>query len=69
MKNSGASQEQDDDRIGDRDEIDPYDEVIFGRRRPDSVAIEWFWSLNALRIKDIITVSKESVGRGLSMMS
>ena len=22
-------------------ETDPYDEVIFGRRRPDSVAIEW----------------------------
>ena len=40
-ENSGASQEPDDDRIGDRDEADPYDEVIFGRRRPDSVAIEW----------------------------
>ena len=40
-ENSGASQEQDDDRIGDRDETDPYNEVIFGRRRPDSVAIEW----------------------------
>ena len=38
---SGASQEKDDDRIGDWDEADPYDEVIFGRRRPDSVAIEW----------------------------
>ena len=25
----------------DRDETDPYNEVIFGRRRPDSVAIEW----------------------------
>jgi hypothetical protein len=40
-ENSGVSQEQDDDRIGDRDEADPYNEVIFGRRRPDSVAIEW----------------------------
>ena len=38
---SGASQEKDDERIGDWDEADPYDEVIFGRRRPDSVAIEW----------------------------
>ena len=38
---SGASQEEDDDRIGDWDEADPYDEVIFGRRRPESVAIEW----------------------------
>ena len=39
--NSRASQEQDDDRTVDRDETDPYNEVIFGRRRPDSVAIEW----------------------------
>jgi hypothetical protein len=27
---SGDNQEQDDDRIGDWDEVDPYDEVIFG---------------------------------------
>jgi len=40
-ENSVASQEQDDDRIVDRDETDPYNEVIFGRRRPDSVAIQW----------------------------
>ena len=40
-ENSRVSQEQDDDRTVDRDEIDPYIEVIFGRRRPDSVAIEW----------------------------
>ncbi len=39
-ENSVASQEQDDDRIVDRDETDPYNEVIFGRRRPDSVAIK-----------------------------
>jgi hypothetical protein len=25
----------------DQDETDPYNEVIFGRRRPDSVAIDW----------------------------
>ena len=40
-ENSRVSQEQDDDRKVDRDETDPYNEVIFGRRRPDSVAIEW----------------------------
>ena len=40
-ENSRVSKEQDDDRIVDRDETDPYNEVIFGRRRPDSVAIEW----------------------------
>ena len=40
-ENSRVSKEQDDDRIVDRDETDPYNEVIFGRRRPDSVAMEW----------------------------
>ncbi len=35
-ENSHVSQEQDDDLTVDRDEIDPYNEVIFGRRRPDS---------------------------------
>ena len=40
-EDSHVSQEQDDDRTADRDEIDPYNEVICGRRRPDSVAIEW----------------------------
>jgi len=40
-ENSHVTQEQDDDRIVDRGETDPYNEVIFGRRRPDSVAIEW----------------------------
>jgi len=40
-ENSDASQGQDDDRTVDQDETDPYNEVIFGRRRPDSVAIEW----------------------------
>ena len=40
-ENSHVSQEQDDDRTVDRDETDPYNRVIFGRRRPDSVAMEW----------------------------
>ena len=34
-ENSGASKEQDDDRTVDRDETDPYNEVIFGRRLPN----------------------------------
>ena len=25
----------------DRDETEPYNETIFGRRRPDSIAVEW----------------------------
>ena len=40
-EDSHVSKEREDDRTVDRDEIDPYNEVIFGRRRPDSVAIEW----------------------------
>jgi hypothetical protein len=34
-ENSHVSQEQDDDQTVNRDETDPYNEVIFGRRRPD----------------------------------
>ena len=40
-ENRRASKEQDDDQTVDLEETDPYNEVIFGRRRPDSVAIEW----------------------------
>ena len=29
------------DQGADRDENDPYNEVIFGRRRPDSIAVDW----------------------------
>jgi hypothetical protein len=38
---SHVSKEQEDDPVVDRDETDPYNVVIFGRRRPDSVAIDW----------------------------
>ena len=38
---NNASKEQEDDPTVDRDETDPYNEVIFGRRRPDSVAVDW----------------------------
>jgi hypothetical protein len=41
LRTANVSKEQEDDRAADRDEIDPYNEVISGRRRPDSVAIEW----------------------------
>ena len=33
--------EQENDQETDRDETDPYNEVIFGRRRPDSVVVDW----------------------------
>jgi hypothetical protein len=32
--------EQENDQEVDRDEIDPYNEVTFGRRRPDSVVVD-----------------------------
>ena len=32
---------QDYDREVEREGTDPYDEVIFGRRRPDSVVVAW----------------------------
>ena len=34
-------EEQKDDQEVEQDETDPYNEVIFGRRRPDSVAADW----------------------------
>jgi hypothetical protein len=33
--------EQENDQEVDRDETDPYKEVAFGRRRPDSVVVDW----------------------------
>jgi hypothetical protein len=33
--------EQDDDQEAERDGTDPYDEVIFGRRRRDSFVVDW----------------------------
>ena len=33
--------EQDNDQAVERNETDPYNEVIFGRRRPDSVVADW----------------------------
>jgi alpha-beta hydrolase superfamily lysophospholipase len=41
LPRTAVGKEQEDDQAVDRDETDPYNEVIFGRRRPDSVAIEW----------------------------
>jgi hypothetical protein len=36
-----ADKEQEDDQEVDRDETDTHMETIFGRRRPDSIAVEW----------------------------
>jgi len=32
---------QENDQEVDRDETDPYNEVIFGRRRPVSLVVDW----------------------------
>ena len=32
--------EQENDKEVDRDETDPYNEVTFGRRRPDSIVVD-----------------------------
>jgi hypothetical protein len=48
--------EQEDDQVVDRDETDPYHEVIFERRRPDSIAVDWtrkvFYVLEFKRTSD-----------------
>jgi hypothetical protein len=36
-----ADKEQEGDQEVDRDETDTHNETIFGRRRPDSIAVEW----------------------------
>jgi hypothetical protein len=36
-----VDKEQEDDQGVDREETDPYNETIFGQRRPDSIAVEW----------------------------
>jgi hypothetical protein len=39
--NDQADKEQEGDQEVDRDETDTHMETIFGRRRPDSIAVEW----------------------------
>jgi hypothetical protein len=36
-----TAREKEDNQEVDRDETEPYNETIFGRRRPDSIAVEW----------------------------
>ena len=37
-----VDKEQEDDQVVDRDETDPYDKIICGQRRPDSIALAKF---------------------------
>jgi hypothetical protein len=40
-KEGHDDEELENDQEVERDETDPYSEVIFGRRRPDSVVVDW----------------------------
>jgi len=41
LEDDRAAKKQEDDQEEDRDDTDTYMETIFGRRRPDSIAVEW----------------------------
>ena len=36
-----VNQDLENDQKVERDEKDPYNEVVFGKRRPDSIAVDW----------------------------
>ena len=40
-KDTHADQDLGDGQVVELDETDPSNEVIFGRRRPDSIAVDW----------------------------
>jgi hypothetical protein len=41
LEDDRAAKKQEDDQEKERDDTDTYMETIFGRRRPDSIAVEW----------------------------
>jgi hypothetical protein len=41
LEDDRAAKKQEDDQEEERDDTDTYMETIFGRRRPDSIAVEW----------------------------
>ena len=58
--------EQENDQV-DRDETDPYNEVIFGRRRPDSVVVDWTNTiLLVLELKRTLDQTRDYRERGES---
>jgi len=68
--------EQENDQEVERDKTDPFNEVIFGRRRPDSVVVVGleptrsflFWNSSVHRIKDKITENGENLEQSLNMI-
>ena len=69
MSSDKTSQQRDDDLVGD--EKEPYEEAIFGHRRPDSMAIDWnnkmVYVLEFKRTSDQSTVKKGKHVQRLSM--
>ena len=69
-KNTHVDQDLGDDQEVERDETDPYDEVIFGRRRPDSIAVDWnnkvlhVLDSNVLQIRGTRTENAENLEHG-----
>jgi hypothetical protein len=74
-KEDNGDGEQEHDQEVERDETDPYNEVIFGRRRPDSVVVDWankvllFWNSSVHRIKDGITQNGGNLEHEPNMIS
>ena len=74
-KEGHDDEELENDQEVERDGTDPYNEVIFGRRRPDSVVIDWakrsFICLNSStrRINDEITERGGNLEQWLNMTS
>ena len=65
---------QEGDQEVDRDDTDTHMNTVFGRRRPDSIAVEWnnkvlCWNSSVPRIKDGITGSAGKPVHGLNTTS
>ena len=64
---------QEGDQEVDRDDTDTHMNTVFGRRRPDSIAVEWnnkvlCWNSSVPRIKDGITGSAGKPVHGLNIL-
>ena len=75
QKEGHDDKELENDQEVERDGTDPYNEVIFGRRRPDSVVIDWankvicVLNSSVLRINDEITERGWNLEQWLNMTS
>ena len=58
-KDTHVDQDLGNDQGVDREETDSYNEVIFGRRRPDSIAIDWNNKIHFVFMQKQISTSQE----------